>query len=125
VTDTKKYELTLKNFVKYIKYCQKWIPRLGLVSWSIEYNLFDKEECDDIDGMKAMVYYNCIGRVATIILNKSWNEEPTDKRLERSAVHELMELLLKPLSILADASDKTIEAEEHKIIRVFENVLVP
>lgn len=128
-TDEKKqHELTTANFNKFKDYAVKWQSKLGLADWCIEFSFGNKDEFPDLDGNKAIAAMNRNGMAATICLNKNWAIcSPTDRNLERCAIHELLELMLRPLNVLASArfnvDEADIEYETHRIIRRFENLL--
>ena len=116
--------LSKKDFKKFVKYCEYWKKALNLLNWKIYYSFSSIEHL-------AQVEINYSGRNATITLSTVW-EMPgntlinIEEELERTALHEILELLLSPLEYLA--SDRKWDAEEyrrnmHEIIRVFENIL--
>ncbi len=63
------------------------------------------------------------GRCATFILNLPWDDVPTRERLQQSALHEVLELLLAKLEDLACRRYVTrmeIREASHAIIRRLE-----
>ncbi|RLF27231.1 MAG: hypothetical protein DRN14_05650 [Thermoplasmata archaeon] len=117
-------KLSKKHFKKFIKYCEYWKKVLNLLNWKIYYSF------SSIDNL-AQVETNYSGRNATITLSTVWNLPDNtlvnmEEELERTALHEILELLLSPLESLA--MDRTWDAIEyrrnmHEIIRIFENIL--
>jgi len=116
--------LSKKDFKKFVKYCEYWKKVLNLLNWKIYYSFSSIEHL-------AQVEINYSGRNATITLSTVWELPDNtliniEEELERTALHEILELLLSPLEYLA--SDRKWDAEEyrrnmHEIIRVFENIL--
>ncbi|RLG14417.1 hypothetical protein DRN69_04265 [Candidatus Pacearchaeota archaeon] len=116
--------LSKKDFKKFVKYCEYWKKVLNLLNWKIYYSFSSIEHL-------AQVEINYSGRNATITLSTVWEMPDNtliniEEELERTALHEILELLLSPLEYLA--SDRKWDAEEyrrnmHEIIRVFENIL--
>jgi len=117
-------KLSKKHFKKFIKYCEYWKKVLNLLNWKIYYSF------SSIDNL-AQVETNYSGRNATITLSTVWNLPDNalvniEEELERTALHEILELLLSPLESLAmDRAWDAIEYRRnmHEIIRIFENIL--
>ncbi len=125
----KKYDVGRKEFDLFKKYAKMWQRKLGMVDWSLAFDHRDEKEDENLGGNKAIVYMNRQGMCARMVLNKSWKEvRPTDIHLKACALHECVEMLLRPLLTFANArfnvDEGDIEYETHRIIRVLENVLV-
>jgi hypothetical protein len=74
----------------------------------------------------AEVSYRTVGRVATINLAPRWNIEPTEQQLKKTAFHEICELFLARINILARdryCNEENIDEEIHNIVRTLENVI--
>lgn len=115
------YKTTAKDFALFKSECLHWIEVLGLTDWEI-----DILHCPRAPENLA----DCIGSydmTATIILNTEWSETPvTPREIKLTALHEALELLLIPLSILADArfaNKDGLVREQHAIINRLIRVL--
>ena len=105
------------------KEAQKWLDYFGMKDWSIYYAQ------EKLDGIRAQCSFNCVGGVATLILNTSWDEKDdsfvTNKIVKRTAFHEVCELLLGRLNNMAsqrfNLDEMSVEEEIHRIIRILEN----
>lgn len=116
--------LTQEDFEQFVRYCESTLRILNLQNWSVIYNFYKLEDC----------YGQCItdqiGRVATIVLSKEWENIPIyvdkDKQLKLTAVHECLELLVSPLDCMARSRSFDPDEygkEKHSIIRVLEKII--
>jgi hypothetical protein len=126
----KDIKLTEKNFTDFVQYCKKWQKSLGLLDWRLEFVFTSVEEWERLEGSKAVAAMNREGMIAIIALNHSWFlTKPTDIELEKMALHEMCELLLRPLNVLLECrfnvSEEDAVYETHRVIRVLEAILVP
>jgi hypothetical protein len=116
---------TKKQFELFTNECKYWLDRFGLKGWCVEYT--NKK---NVDNTKANISWRVIGRVANINLEPDWGKEYKaieNKTICESAFHEVCELLLSRLCMMADGKmsnqkDAT-EEEAHVIIRTLENTL--
>lgn len=112
---------TAKNFKYFKERCEYWRKELGLVDWSIFYDL------KELEGKAAETNYWDEPGVARIVLSKDWGEEtPTENGLNRTALHECCHILFSNLTSEAKAryaQEYDIDRAEHHIIRVLENIL--
>ncbi len=109
-----------KHFQVFKKACVKWLDFFGLKDWSVHYgHKYDDENM-------ASIVYNLTGKVATIYLTIDWDIEPTKRAVERTAFHEVCELMLARLVICSRSrfitNDEIVEAT-HSIIRRLENTV--
>jgi len=125
MADKDKVTLTKKDFNLFKSECQKWIERLGLISWDIYYEFIDMEDT------YGTLSSNYTGRLATIRLSKTfpkpYENRPLKFEIKRTALHECLELLLSPLNELAsdrNFSEDDYEKERHSVIRTLENILM-
>ncbi len=119
---------TKKHFELFIKECKYWINKFGLRGWCIDYT---NERL--VDGNKADVSWKMISRVARINLEPIWGDKDeiykviTDKMIRQTAFHEVCELLLGRLGMMADGkianTKDATEEETHNIIRTLENTM--
>lgn len=111
--------INYKYFQERVKYWQK---QLSCLDWSIH---FENKPLDDEYARTNM--HNEAG-VATIILATSFpKKDLTDYQLDKTALHEVLHLLLNDFSTEAKAryaNEYDIDRAEHRVIRVFENLLM-
>lgn len=119
-----KHLATAENFDYFKARVGFWLKYLGLdLSWRVVVEL-EKERCDEGFGYCSA---NLPGRVATIWLCEDWGDwEFTNKAIDRTALHECLELFMSPMHILATSryvSKDEIEKEQHCVIRTLEKLL--
>jgi hypothetical protein len=105
-----------RHFKLFKVFCCKWQKTLGLNHWNIVYS-FDKTD----SGVFACCRFNQESMKAVIVLEQEWDvdlkiELNTLQQLEGSAFHEMCELLLAPLTLIANARDNEVVHETHCII---------
>jgi hypothetical protein len=116
---------TRQHFDVFKAECKKWLDYFGLKGWQIDY-LHDKAE-----GNRACVGWKITGRVATITLATEWEDwrsvPITDDEIRRVAFHEVCELLLSRMTMMAKNKianhEDAVDEESHVIIRTLENVV--
>lgn len=111
--------LTKKHFDTFKKEARRWIDRLGLLDWRIDYQF---EECHQ---SLAECRRDYEGRCATLVLN------PFQERVKRKDVdvkararHEVMHLLMAEVAWLNGkrcVTDDIWSAAEHCVIRRLED----
>jgi len=124
--EPRKYDVTDAHFERFRNECMRFIRLFGVNDWRVE---FARRELDS----RAECWTNLQGHEAGIVLAKTWTEhEPTPENLQRTAFHEVWELLTAELEIISSDYDMTIamrnEAKErarHGLIRRLENCLLP
>jgi hypothetical protein len=119
---------TKKHFELFVKECKYWIDKFGIKGWDIEFT--HKSLCDE---NKAGISWKIMSRIASINLEPKWGEKQelyktiTDKVIRKTAFHEVCELLLGRLAMMADCKISNyrdaVEEETHNIIRIFENTV--
>lgn len=117
-------KVSKKLFNTFKAECEKWLKILGLNDWQVHYR---HEKINN----RAEIHFDCVGRLATIILSTSWpgwdQDLVNEENIKRSAFHEVCELLLGPLNDMVgqryglNVDDK--EEEIHRVIRTLENTL--
>lgn len=123
-----KEKTTQKDFNLFKSECQKWIEVFGLKGWRVT---FRHANLDNDNSARAWnTIQNLEDRVVSIGLCVDWDndiEGVTDKNIKHSAFHEVMELFLGRMVILAKyrhSTDSEINEENHNIIRTLENVIL-
>jgi hypothetical protein len=115
-------QTTVRHFAVFKKEAEKWIDRLGLLDWRIEF-----EHMDDPGGKPARAWFRSQveGRFAELGLSKNWSGDPvTGHKLRETAFHEVCELLLCPIGWIAEcryAREEEIPEAIHTVIRRLEN----
>lgn len=116
-----KRKVTTAQFELFKKECLKWRDFFGLKDWEL---YFDHRALKNICGQ---VVYNAVGCVATISLTTNWDELGVcdDESVCRAAFHEICEILLCRLELMAEQrwnlAELDVREEAHRIIRTLEN----
>lgn len=112
---------TEKHFKEFKRVARHWIKRLGLTDWQVHF-LHEGKNND----VFARCYINVAGRVATLELQKDWDGDKVSMaQVRRSARHEVGELLLLPLEVMAKdrfVSEAHISETQHGIVRRLEKL---
>ena len=102
------------------QFVQKWQTTLSLGDWRIERGQKPAKNA------MASVEFNEGARLAVYRLGDFGAEPITPESLEKTALHELLHILLHDLIDVAGAprtNDEQLEAAEHRVINVLERVL--
>lgn len=116
---------TKKQFEVFKAECKKWLKYFGLNGWRVEYR-HDKSE-----GNRGQVAWSITARNSTITLADEWEDfrdtPITDLEIRKVAFHEVCELLLARMTMMADGKISNhcyaVEEETHNIIRTLENTI--
>ena len=120
---TRTYKTTKKDFEKFKKAALKFAQKFGLTDWEI--HVFHEEWGNE--DSRAYNRCNYTGRVASISLAPEWNTRPVSGEIERTAFHEIFEVLLAPLTTCAFGrfvTEDEIDEAIHYIVRTMENVML-
>ena len=99
---------------------RKWQQILSLGDWRIEKGSKPAKEA------MASVEFNQTARLATYRLGDFGAEKITPDSLDRTALHELLHIVLHDLMCVATdpkSSDEEIEMQEHRVINLLEKLL--
>jgi hypothetical protein len=99
---------------------KKWQQVLSLGDWRIEKGIKPAKAA------MASVEFNDAARLATYRLGDWGAEQITPSSLEKTALHELLHVFLHDLMVTATdpkTSDEQLEAQEHRIINLLEQLL--
>jgi hypothetical protein len=114
------YELSDTHFERFTSECDKWISFFGFNDWDLDY-MFTDEETD----ARALTAIHCQhNRVASIVLSREWDIDPTEESLSKYAFHEVLELLFSDIHVLAVNREfdlDTFDKERHRVIRILEH----
>lgn len=112
---------TKEDFEKFKEFIIYWIDFFGLRNWEVEFG-----HAED-DTAMAYTKFNVPNRNITIVLATDWGERKvTNEELNKTAFHEVCEVLLLKVRYIADARyihDEDIGSEIHDVIRILENVV--
>ena len=102
-------------------YMTKWQSILNLNDWRIERGAAAASR-----GAMASVEFNAPARLATYRLGDFGAEAVTPKSLQTTCVHELLHVVLYDLmdAVFNRHAPEVIEAAEHKVINLFEKILL-
>jgi len=114
---------TKKDFYLFKRCCVEWVCKLGIKEWSIHYSQ------EDLPNEYAITRWDLSGGVATIVLGVYWDDlrPKTNETINRLALHEVLHLLVAPLTNQAFerfTTEETMNAVEHQLIRRLENIVV-
>ena len=110
-------KLTKTDFEDFKKECQQWIDKLGLYDWNVKYEF---KQIKNVSGRCVASY---VASTAIIILSPDFIDCPiTDKKthIEETALHEVLELVLFPLTILVEDrsyDEGEVTHQTHRIIQ--------
>lgn len=111
---------TKKHFEIFKEECEKWIKKLNIDSWRIEYDHMDMDA-------RAKYYIGVRDRCIDLCLGTDFSPNtPTDELIRKSAKHEVIHLLTAKLSGLAInrfATEDQIYEESEAVTRKLENLL--
>jgi hypothetical protein len=99
---------------------KKWQQVLSLGDWRIEKGVKPAKAA------MASVEFNDAARLATYRLGDWGAEQISPSSLEKTALHELLHIFLHDLMVTATdpkTSDEQLEAQEHRIINLLEQLL--
>lgn len=104
---------------KYFKECvNRWVDHFGLYNWDANVHIDD----DEYDGALAYTLYNVDNKRADIYLVMDWNgTKMTRHELNKTAFHEVLEVMLSEIRHLAGRRDirfEEIDSAIHSIIRI-------
>ena len=91
------HKLSKKHFDIFVKSCKYWVNYFGLSDW--EWNYFFES---DKDNDRASVHYQYDPQIAAVYLYNEWVSEPTPYQLKLSGFHEVVHVLLAPISELGE-----------------------
>ena len=107
----------------YTTYLRKYQRLLNLMYYEL-LEVVLKELEDDDQFVLSETLVNPENKWITIYVNKEWT--PTDEQLNRTALHEMLEVLLWDLraSLLKRYCWDTVVAMVHRVIRTMENIIL-
>ena len=116
------YKTTKKDFEIFKKECLKWIEYFQLSGWKFCFFHEDNKQLGKALGWSCGNY---MGRVASIGISLNWGDDKANiLDLKRTAFHEVCEIMLCSLHVLAfdrNWDEDIWDAESHTVIRILEN----
>lgn len=111
--------VTGDNAILFDSYVVKWQARLNLGDWRIE------RGGKPAKNAMASVEVNPPARLATYRLGDFGSEEISPVSLEKTAIHELLHVLLHDLLVAATGktTDEELETQEHRVVNILERLL--
>jgi hypothetical protein len=109
------------HFAYFVGCCKALIKNIGVSDWDVSYHFF---ESDEETPRASMVVHDRTNRVASLQLYDRWDKVPSEHHIWRTAFHEVMELLMADLGMLAfqrHFSPAEYDRESHRVIRIMEN----
>ena len=103
------YKTTPKHFALFKKTVYVWLDHFGLKDWEI---IISHDIPVSVDDAMGACGTDLAQRSCTIYLNKEWDVPVTDEFVKATAFHEVGELLLAPLDILARVTERMISPDE-------------
>lgn len=116
---------TKAHFTLYKREVAHWISRLGLTDFHVDF----RHKAQSEESVRATVTYGLTGRTVTFWLSPVWEVDvPTSAQIKRTALHEVLHLLLADLTGLIHAreydSDGRATPLEHAVLRRLENAIL-
>lgn len=113
-------KLKNKDFALFKKECEKWIDKLGLYDWNIKFEMLDMKN------KAGRCTANYVSGNVVLKLGSDFidgNLVGKNDYIKETALHEILELLLMPMSILA--GDRTYDEGEfdHQTHRVINSLM--
>jgi hypothetical protein len=116
------------NINLFKKYVNKYINFFGMFDWEINFAICHEKNAD-----ASCAYYRLdeagegCGQTVTFRYSLDWIDSNVEEdEIERTAFHEVLELLLSKLRDFSSykdvhISDREVDNEIHRVIRIFEN----
>lgn len=116
------HQYTQRDFKAFVAEARRCLKKLGMTEWEVQFD-FKKTRSD----CYANFHADHVGKIAVVTLNsgKAYDMPLTGHDAKLTARHEIAELLLAPLSLMAgDARPEgMVDEEVHRIVRRLEKVL--
>jgi hypothetical protein len=117
MSSTYNFKTTAKHFACFEQEATYWIRKYGLLQYEWQ---FEHASSDN----RAGVVFNVDAKIAMVTLSTDWDVEPTARGIRRAAYHEVYEVLLGYMKVLAISrtfDEALLECETHTVIRTMEN----
>lgn len=119
------HKLTEYHFDYWVECCRAWVKYFGLIQWEIHYSFQEASEDSPKASCSVEDFEN---RLVVLYLFNDFDSEPKAGYLNIVAFHEVMELFLSDIHMLAisrEWSALEYDKEHHRIIRTLEKVVYP
>lgn len=107
----------IEYFKHRVEYWRKWFR---VVDWEVMVRSIDT------DDSYAYCQGDCKSRLATICVSTTWDIEPTEKMLDKTAFHEVLELIfweIHELGVSRWFNEDAWDQARHRVIRMMESVI--
>jgi len=113
------YKTNKKDFLEFKKEAEYWLEYFGLSDWEVRYS------SKELEVSRGDCSVNIIGKTCNIRLSSKWEYEPARNEVKKCAFHEVCELLLCQLGVLATwgHSNDIVTEQLHYVIRTLENTI--
>ena len=119
----KTYKTTKTDFELFKAECLRWVEKLGLKDWCIEYVLEDLKE--ELTFARAHSTYS--SRIAKIVLNEKIGAKLTNSAISNTALHEVLHIVHAKcygLMVCAFKTEDEINEADHELVVRLTNVLM-
>lgn len=116
------HKITKKHLKTFNKCVHFYLTNFSLKDWEVEVEVGEDETTT-----RAECFTSLEDKYCKIKIDPRWDVEPTPVELNKTAFHEVMELLLSPLYSLAKdrfITEKQISEAGHSIIMRLQNLLL-
>ena len=122
-------KVSKKQYLQFMEDVGDWVDYFGLKDWEINCE-FSKQDKDE-EPKRGSASFNTKARIAVITLYDNWPGDSvisrvTDLLVAKTAFHEVCEVLLGGLAILANERGcpmELINEKTHEVIRRLENTI--
>lgn len=121
------FELSEDEITFFVKRVLFWKEQFKMGEWDVYVQIVNDKDFKLQDTMTlASTFADPTAGSAQINLHRMWPIEPTNEELNKTANHEILELLLIGLSTMSLEvyNTKTVIREKHKIINQLQNILI-
>ncbi|WP_304736509.1 hypothetical protein [uncultured Desulfovibrio sp.] len=113
-----KFLTTADDFELFRSHCKRFIAEFGLFDWNVE---FIHGQLDDVLAECRTQDY---GKRCYLVLSKDWDgQEITSARIERTAFHEVLHLLLADIDSIAMRADMSHQSKTMELSRAYHAVI--
>lgn len=125
---SKRYTTTTKDYATFKETVVKWIREFGLTDWQVETQHKAIPDHESVSSVCAITNFDIGARSVLFTLNTAWIRPASSQEIEAVAFHEVVHLLLAPLT--SEAANRytthaVLESIEESIVVRLENAFTP